>query len=66
MYCGSGVSACHNLLAMEHAGLRGAAALRRLVVGVVERSVTPGRNRTGHSDNESRPAPPSKKAGGDQ
>lgn len=23
-YCGSGVSACHNLLAMEHAGLRGA------------------------------------------
>jgi thiosulfate/3-mercaptopyruvate sulfurtransferase len=24
MYCGSGVSACHNLLAMEHAGLPGA------------------------------------------
>src|SRR5688572_12006956 len=24
MYCGSGVSACHNLLAMEHAGLSGA------------------------------------------
>jgi thiosulfate/3-mercaptopyruvate sulfurtransferase len=23
-YCGSGVSACHNLLAMEHAGLAGA------------------------------------------
>lgn len=23
MYCGSGVSACHNLLAMEHAGLQG-------------------------------------------
>lgn len=23
MYCGSGVSACHNLLAMEHAGLSG-------------------------------------------
>jgi thiosulfate/3-mercaptopyruvate sulfurtransferase len=23
MYCGSGVSACHNLLAMEHAGIRG-------------------------------------------
>ena len=23
-YCGSGVAACHNLLAMEHAGLRGA------------------------------------------
>ena len=25
MYCGSGVTACQNLLAMEHAGLRGAA-----------------------------------------
>lgn len=24
MYCGSGVTACHNLLAMEHAGLAGA------------------------------------------
>jgi len=23
-YCGSGVTACHNLLAMEHAGLGGA------------------------------------------
>ena len=23
-YCGSGVQACHNLLALEHAGLRGA------------------------------------------
>jgi thiosulfate/3-mercaptopyruvate sulfurtransferase len=22
--CGSGVTACHNLLAMEHAGLKGA------------------------------------------
>ena len=29
MYCGSGVTACHNLLAMEHAGLHGA----RLYVG---------------------------------
>jgi thiosulfate/3-mercaptopyruvate sulfurtransferase len=29
MYCGSGVSACHNLLAMEHAGMPGA----RLYVG---------------------------------
>ncbi|HEX5107593.1 MAG TPA: sulfurtransferase [Vicinamibacterales bacterium] len=29
MYCGSGVTACHNLLAMEHAGLPGA----RLFVG---------------------------------
>ena len=25
VYCGSGVTACHNLLALEHAGLRGAA-----------------------------------------
>jgi thiosulfate/3-mercaptopyruvate sulfurtransferase len=25
MYCGSGVSACHNLLAMEHAGITGTA-----------------------------------------
>jgi thiosulfate/3-mercaptopyruvate sulfurtransferase len=25
MYCGSGVTACHNLLAMAHAGLPGAA-----------------------------------------
>jgi thiosulfate/3-mercaptopyruvate sulfurtransferase len=24
MYCGSGVTACHNLLALEHAGLPGA------------------------------------------
>jgi thiosulfate/3-mercaptopyruvate sulfurtransferase len=24
MYCGSGVTACHNLLALEHAGIRGA------------------------------------------
>ena len=24
MYCGSGVTACHNLLALEHAGLSGA------------------------------------------
>jgi thiosulfate/3-mercaptopyruvate sulfurtransferase len=24
MYCGSGVTACHNLLALEHAGLKGA------------------------------------------
>jgi thiosulfate/3-mercaptopyruvate sulfurtransferase len=23
-YCGSGVTACHNVLALEHAGLRGA------------------------------------------
>jgi thiosulfate/3-mercaptopyruvate sulfurtransferase len=47
MYCGSGVSACHNLLAMEHAGLP-AARSTRVVVRVVEptrrgRSRRPGR-----------------------
>ena len=50
MYCGSGVTACHNLLAMEHAGLTGSAALRRLVVRMVERPDAPDRNRTGHVD----------------
>ena len=40
MYCGSGVTACHNLLAMEHAGLPGA----RLYVGSwSEWSADPGR-----------------------
>ena len=29
MYCGSGITACHNLLAMSHAGLEGS----RLYVG---------------------------------
>ena len=28
MYCGSGVTACHNLLAMEHAGLRARSSSR--------------------------------------
>ena len=46
MYCGSGVTACHNLLAMEHAGLPGS-PLYRVLVRVVERSVAAGRNRTG-------------------
>ena len=32
MYCGSGVTACHNLLAMAHAGLPGARLYRRLLV----------------------------------
>jgi hypothetical protein len=40
MYCGSGVTACHNLLAME----RGAVC--RVVVGVVERSAAAGRDRS--------------------
>ena len=40
MYCGSGVTACHNLLAMEHAGLSGA----KLYVGSwSEWSADPGR-----------------------
>jgi len=40
MYCGSGVTACQNLLAMEHAGLRGA----KLYVGSwSEWSSDPGR-----------------------
>jgi thiosulfate/3-mercaptopyruvate sulfurtransferase len=39
-YCGSGVTACHNLLAMEHAGIRGA----KLYVGSwSEWSADPGR-----------------------
>ena len=37
-YCGSGVAACHNLLAMEVAGLAGRQALRRLVERVDRRS----------------------------
>ena len=37
-HCGSGVTACHNLLAMEHAGLAGSAALPGLVERVVGRS----------------------------
>ena len=45
MYCGSGVTACHNLLALEHAGLSGRAALRRVVERVVRRPVAAGRHR---------------------
>ena len=36
-YCGSGVSACLNVLAMEHAGLRRASPVRRQLVGLVGR-----------------------------
>jgi thiosulfate/3-mercaptopyruvate sulfurtransferase len=40
MYCGSGVTACQNLLAMEHAGLHGT----KLYVGSwSEWSSDPGR-----------------------
>ena len=38
MYCGSGVTACHNLLAMEHAGLARREAVCGIVVGVVSGS----------------------------
>ena len=41
-YCGSGVTACQNLLALEHAGLHRREAVRRIVERVVERSATPG------------------------
>ena len=40
--CGSGVSACHNLLAMELAGLAGLAPVRRFVERMVRRSRTTG------------------------
>ena len=49
MYCGSGVSACHNLLAMEHAGLTGTAAVPRIVVGMVCGSDPAGGNRAGQN-----------------
>lgn len=39
--CGSGVSACHNLLAMEIAGLSDASALPRLLERIDHRSVAP-------------------------
>ena len=43
--CGSGVTACHNVLAMEIAGIRRHEALSRLVERVVRRSVAAGRPR---------------------
>ena len=46
-YCGSGVSACHNLLAMEIAGLQGRQALRRLVERVERRPEAPAGKRLG-------------------
>ena len=42
-YCGSGVTACQNLLALEHAGLTGAKLYSGIVERVVERSVAAGR-----------------------
>ncbi len=47
MYCGSGVTACHNLLALEHAGLTGA----RIYPGLVERMVHRPRAADGRSGN---------------
>ena len=55
MYCGSGVSACHNLLAMEHAGLPGSAALPGLVVRMVGRPVAADRDRPGPPKDDDRP-----------
>ena len=43
--CGSGVTACHTLLALEHAGLGRRAALRRVLVAVELRSPPPGGHR---------------------
>lgn len=44
VYCGSGVTACHNALAMEHIGL-GLPRVRRIVVGLVGRPRTSDRHR---------------------
>ena len=44
-YCGSGVTACHNLLALEHAGLKGAKLYAGSWSRVVERSLAAGRER---------------------
>ncbi len=48
-YCGSGVSACHNVLAMAVAGYPLHAALSGLVERVVRRSDTAGRHRAASS-----------------
>jgi hypothetical protein len=45
--CGSGVTACHNLLAMELAGLARFEAVSRLVERVVRRSGATGGARLG-------------------
>ncbi len=44
-YCGSGVTACHNLLAIEHAGLGAGRLFPGLVVAVERRRAAPGRDR---------------------
>ena len=41
--CGSGVTACHNLLALEHAGLP-AAPVRRVMERMDSRPAAPGRD----------------------
>ena len=60
--CGSGVTACHNLLAMEHAGLARIAALSGLVERVVGRPGAAHRPRLGPV---TRPRPRSTTARGD-
>ena len=46
-YCGSGVSACVDMLAIELAGLARGEAVRRVVVGVERRPCPPGCDRSG-------------------
>ena len=44
MYCGSGVSACNNLLAFEHAGLGKGTSVRRFLVSVEQQRRSACRN----------------------
>ena len=56
--CGSGVTACHLLLAMEHAGLPGRKALPWQLERVVERSFATGREGRGSGDTSCLRQPP--------
>ena len=57
-YCGSGVTACHNLIVLEHAGLGDRPAVRRVVVAV-EPLRPPGRDRGGGMSDRRCPPPSS-------